>query len=214
MATVRAKSHVLGASGRMLVVAAIHVCAGVLIAQGLEIKSSLEGQRAIEVTSIPERSPDDPLQPLPEAQMTDIPVILVPPIVDAFESDEPVEESTALTATNDTSIGTDTRVDSGTALPEAKIVGVRTDTRHPLSQPPYPPIAIRLSEEGTGVVAVWVLPDGRVGDVRMERSTGSPRLDSAALAEARRWRMLPATRDGAPFAQWHSVRVVFRLDNR
>jgi TonB family protein len=47
------------------------------------------------------------------------------------------------------------------------------------------------------------------------RSTGFPALDQSAMAEAKkRWRMLPATRDGVPFAQWHRLRVVFKLENR
>jgi periplasmic protein TonB len=62
---------------------------------------------------------------------------------------------------------------------------------------------------------VYVMPTGRIGDVRVVRSTGSPSLDQSAIDEAkRRWRMLPATRDGEPYAQWHRLKVTFNLKNR
>jgi hypothetical protein len=35
------------------------------------------------------------------------------------------------------------------------------------------------------------------------------------MEEARRkWRLLPAMRDGEPYAQWHRLRVVFNLKDR
>jgi protein TonB len=64
-------------------------------------------------------------------------------------------------------------------------------------------------------VEIYVMPDGRVGDARIVKSSGFERLDQVTLDEARRsWRMLPATRNGEPFAQWHRLRVVFKLTTR
>ena len=94
------------------------------------------------------------------------------------------------------------------------IVSVRADPRHPLTQPMYPPTDQRLGNQGSVDIEIYVLPNGRVGDARVLRSSGFERLDQSALDEARRrWRMLPATRDGEPVAQWHSLRVVFKLKN-
>ena len=60
-----------------------------------------------------------------------------------------------------------------------------------------------------------MLPNGRVGDARVVKSTGFEELDLAALAEAKRnWRLLPATRDGEPIAQWHRLRVTFKLNEQ
>ena len=62
---------------------------------------------------------------------------------------------------------------------------------------------------------MYVLPNGRIGDVRVLKSAGSPTLDQSAVDEAkRRWRMLPATRDGEAYAQWHRLKVTFSLRNR
>jgi TonB family protein len=56
---------------------------------------------------------------------------------------------------------------------------------------------------------------GRVGDARIVKSTGFPALDQSALDEAKRkWRLTPATRDGVPFAQWHRLRVTFKLNTQ
>ena len=61
---------------------------------------------------------------------------------------------------------------------------------------------------------IYVLPNGRVGDARVLRSSGFEDFDQSALQEARRnWRFLPATRDGQVFAQWYRLRVVFKLQN-
>ncbi len=92
---------------------------------------------------------------------------------------------------------------------------VMLDARHPLTQPPYPTSSIRLGEEGNLDIEVLVGRDGRVVDARVARGSGYPRLDQAAIAEARRtWRLTPATVGGEPVEMWHRIRVTFRLDQR
>jgi protein TonB len=94
------------------------------------------------------------------------------------------------------------------------VTAVRLDSRFPLTQPPYPPRDIREGNTGTADIEIYVLPNGRVGDARIVRSTGFEGLDRSALAEAKRaWRLVPATRDGVPIAQWHRLRVVFKLNS-
>jgi protein TonB len=103
----------------------------------------------------------------------------------------------------------------GSAVVVPAIVSVRPDPRYPLTQPMYPPTDQRLGNQGSVDIEIYVLPNGRVGDARVLRSSGFERMDQSALDEAkRRWRMLPATRDGEPVAQWHSLRVVFKLKNQ
>jgi protein TonB len=92
------------------------------------------------------------------------------------------------------------------------IVPVRQDPRYPLSQPPYPPSDVRAGNAGTAQIEVYVLPNGRVGDARVVKSTGFDSLDRSALEEAKRkWRLTPATRDGVPIAQWHRLQVTFKV---
>jgi protein TonB len=78
--------------------------------------------------------------------------------------------------------------------------------------PPYPDLARRLGEEGMVVLDVALDADGRVTDVRVNRSSGSARLDGAAVAWVRdNWRYRPATRDGAGVAATVQAGVVFNL---
>ncbi|MES1263064.1 MAG: energy transducer TonB, partial [Peristeroidobacter soli] len=99
--------------------------------------------------------------------------------------------------------------------PAAQLVGVRPDPHHPLSKPQYSARMIREGNQGTIDVEVYVMPNGRVADARVVKSTGFAELDLAAIAEAKRnWRLLPATRDGVPYAQWYRLRVTFKLNEQ
>jgi protein TonB len=99
--------------------------------------------------------------------------------------------------------------------PRIPVVAPRIDARRPLTQPPYPAADVRAGNEGNGDLEVYVLPNGRVGDARIVRSTGFERLDRSAIEEAKRnWRLVPGTRNGQPEAQWYRVRVTFRITNQ
>ncbi|HKE95780.1 MAG TPA: TonB family protein [Povalibacter sp.] len=85
------------------------------------------------------------------------------------------------------------------------------DPRRGLSEPIYPAAVIREGFEGTVVLSVQVLENGRVGEVRIDSSSGDPRLDESAAREARRWRLIPGTRDGVPVVLWKQIPIRFRL---
>jgi protein TonB len=90
----------------------------------------------------------------------------------------------------------------------------RQDPRRPITQPEYPATSVRLGEEGAVILKFMVMPNGRVdGDtISVVESSGSERLDKAAIAEARKaWKFIPGTKDGKPAATWHQFRVVFEL---
>jgi protein TonB len=78
-------------------------------------------------------------------------------------------------------------------------------------EPPYPAAARRLGEQGVVVVRVLVGIDGAVARAEVATSSGSPRLDNAALASLRRWRFAPANSGSGPVESWMSLRIVFRL---
>lgn len=85
------------------------------------------------------------------------------------------------------------------------------DARFPLSEPEYPVPEIRMQHAGTVWLSVQILPNGRVGAVRLDQSSGYARLDDSAMREARRWRMKPGTQDGVAAAMWKRVPITFRL---
>ena len=97
------------------------------------------------------------------------------------------------------------------APPEPVIVGPEIDRRMGLSEPVYPIHEIRMQHTGTVVLSVQVLANGRVGEVRLEKSSGYPALDQSAMREARRWRLIPGTRDGVTAVMWKQIPITFRL---
>ncbi|HTW36493.1 MAG TPA: energy transducer TonB [Rhizomicrobium sp.] len=65
----------------------------------------------------------------------------------------------------------------------------------------YPPIAIRLNQEGTTTVDVHVSADGAVTGVDIKDSSGHDSLDQAAIkCITNAWRFKPAMQNGQPVA--------------
>lgn len=125
---------------------------------------------------------------------------LVLPVVDGVAG-LPAEESVAGPASG---TGAGTTAIAATAL---QFHAVRSTDDY------YPSASIQLGEQGSVVVQVCVGPSGQLqGAPGVERSSGSPRLDRAAV----RWagealRFTPATVDGVPVAACKGFRVNFTL---
>lgn len=67
----------------------------------------------------------------------------------------------------------------------------------------YPAISVRLGEQGTTVLAFRITTAGTVKEPRILVSSGSDRLDAAALACVASWRYRPAVQDGKPIeVEW------------
>ncbi len=79
-------------------------------------------------------------------------------------------------------------------------------------RPNYPIAARRRGDEGTVFVRVLVTADGLAGSVGLEKSSGHPSLDEAALTAVRSWRFVPAKQGDKAIDSPHVVPVVFRLD--
>jgi periplasmic protein TonB len=204
-----AERRPLGALGRMGVVAAMHVGVLYLIADSMGIVPSILPAKT-EITIIDEAPPPDEVLPPPQPvdfTRADTVVLPDPPLDLVYEPADVI--------TGPPPDVVESRVDGGSAVVQPFIVGVSQDSRYPLSQPPYPPSEVRAGNTGTTEIEVYVLPNGRVGDARIVKSTGFEALDRSALEEAKRkWRLTPATQDGVPFAQWHRLKVTFKLNQQ
>lgn len=84
-------------------------------------------------------------------------------------------------------------------------------TSHAVTAADYPVESISLREVGTTQVQFLVHVDGAVRDTIIARSSGSPRLDQAAIQTVSRWRYKPATQNGRPVPAWLDANVVFQL---
>ena len=153
--------------------------------------------RLIEDTATPKQPEPTPPKPdvsPPEVQPQDI---VVPDVaVDQATDTAPQAVTTDSTAVSDPSAATPAKV----------------DPNHPLTQPPYPPQSRRLGEQGSVQLLLYVLANGHVGEARVNRSSGYPALDDAAMKEAMRaWRFVPLQRAGEATAGWVTIAVTFKL---
>jgi protein TonB len=158
---------------------------------------------------------DEPIDPTPPPRLIDIEPDTREIFVPTPELPLPPED--VAPPQTDLRIGTtvvppETRdVGSGPSVATPVLKLPEIDMRRPLSEPTYPSRAIRENRTGTVVLSVFVLADGRVGDVRLEQSSGSPDLDDSALREAKRWRLKPGTKDGVAFGMWKQIPITFQL---
>jgi periplasmic protein TonB len=94
------------------------------------------------------------------------------------------------------------------------VVPPRADASHLNNPPPaYPSLSRRMREEGKVLLDVHILEDGRVGEIKLRRSSGFSRLDQAALSAVKRWRYVPARQGGKAIAYWYVQPVQFTLRN-
>lgn len=101
------------------------------------------------------------------------------------------------------------------AIAPAPLVPPRFDAAYLDNPPPaYPAMARRLREEGRVLLRVLVTADGRAGSIEVATTSGSERLDQAALDAVRRWRFVPAKRGDAAVAAHVIVPISFALESR
>lgn len=75
----------------------------------------------------------------------------------------------------------------------------------------YPPIAIRLNQQGTTIVIVHVTPTGTVDDATVKATSGHDALDEASVRCVSKWTFRPATKDGAPVAAYKEFGIRWML---
>jgi len=80
-----------------------------------------------------------------------------------------------------------------------------------MSEPNYPEAARKRGEEGRVLLKVEVLANGRVGQVKVEESSGFTLLDEAALRTVRNWRFKPALKGREEVACWINIPIGFTL---
>jgi periplasmic protein TonB len=78
-------------------------------------------------------------------------------------------------------------------------------------QPDYPPELIRQEVEGAVTIRVLIGTDGRVKAVEPIRFAHSELLQVTQQHALRKWRFLPATRDGVAVESWREMSVRFEI---
>jgi periplasmic protein TonB len=182
------------------IVIAIHIAgiAGLIaaLAQGALIKQLQEIKASVDTQKIPPKAPPPPppdlvKPPPPVAIVPDFQVASAPPppVTVAPKAPPPPPPAAAPAPSND---------------PLRPIV--RTHTL-----PPYPPISVRLNEQGTTLMEVHITAEGNVDDCKVVQTSSSDRLDAAACDYVKsHWRWQPPTNKGQPVAV--STRVSVKWD--
>ncbi|HEX7801703.1 MAG TPA: energy transducer TonB [Pseudoxanthomonas sp.] len=78
--------------------------------------------------------------------------------------------------------------------------------------PRYPSEALRRGESGTVLVRVEVDVNGAPAGVALVQRSGSRDLDRAAMEAVRKWRFMPAQRDGQAVASSLVIPIDFKAD--
>jgi protein TonB len=141
-----------------------------------------------------------PSEPIPEKQTVPLPEpdpIPAPVAETGRVPDEPVDEQKAATPK------------------DIQSFQARVQQAFPLYQdnppPDYPALARKRNWEGRVELDVLVGRDGRVMDLKVERSSGYSLLDRSALKSVSQWHFEPGKRGDERLDMWVRVPVVFRL---
>lgn len=197
----------------------IHVALLYALATGLAVRFVEQIPQVLQVNVIDRQQPQtvQPAAPPPAPELVapqSVPQIPVPQIVIAHAPTAP-HVITAVTVEKPISVA------SHSSLPVIPIEAVPAIAPTPArgiegthTTPPYPPISVRLGEEGTVRLRIALDSSGRVHAVNVLKTSGSERLDNAALSwVAKHWRYAPATHAGRPVASSVLADVKFDLRN-
>lgn len=101
-----------------------------------------------------------------------------------------------------------------TASSSTQVTAARFDANY-LSHPAdYPPLSVRMNEEGRVLLQVDVSADGRPLDIVLKQSSGFTRLDQAAIKTVAQWQFKPAQQNGRAVASTVDVPLLFTLKKK
>lgn len=183
-----------------VLVLALHVVLIYGIAGSLGIVKLPEFAKPMEAVIID--APQEQHEPVPIVKPDlETPQVETPPIEDTVpEIEVPSDEPAPNAITAQTS----------PSPPVAETADMKVNRR---VDPVYPSGSRRDGEQGTGQFRVLVDENGKPQDVQVLKSTGFPRLDTAALEAIRKWAFSPAQQNGQKVKSWTRVQVAFQLQN-
>lgn len=193
----------------LVAIIALHLFIFWALATGLAQRAIEQLAPPIQTDIVQEETKKVEPPPPPPPQFEKPPVEIPPPDV-TIEMPVETTQSTAITNV--------TTKPQPAAPPPPKAAGVKTAAGpgkgFPNSEDYYPPASMRLGEQGVVVVTACVDPNGKLaGDPKVEKSSGSTRLDEGALrlAKAASGHYKPATEDGKPVQGCSNFAIRFQL---
>lgn len=170
------------------------------------------------IISAPVSTPQTPPKPLPVRPKTEQPKPVEPLPLITSTSVAPAQIAAPAPPVRDLPPieAAPSRTESAPAPAAASapsLVSPRFDAAYLQNPPPvYPALARRLGEQGRVFLRVLVAADGVAHQVELKTSSGSARLDHAALDTVKRWRFVPARQGDQAVAAWVVVPISFALE--
>lgn len=78
-------------------------------------------------------------------------------------------------------------------------------------KPKYPRTARKRGYEGEVKLKVYVLANGKVGEIKVIRPSGYEILDQSALEAVKKWVFVPGRENGKEISSWVTVPITFQL---
>jgi periplasmic protein TonB len=210
------------ASGRRLtglvVTVAFHILLVYAVMTGLArkivevVRPPLETKIIEEVKTPP---PDKPPPPPPPKLVAPPPPFIPPPEVVVQVPVQPAPAITAVVPTPPPAPIPPPAAPAPTPAPQPVHVPVRTPPvvqAASCEKPPYPSAARRANETGTVLLTFLIDTNGSVVESKVERSSGSRRLDEAARQGLELCKFKPGMVDGRPTRSWARLEYVWKLE--
>ena len=203
----------------LVVVVAFHAAMGYALVNGLARKivevvtQPLDTKIIEEIKPLP---PDKPPPPPPPKLAAPPPPYIPPPEIQVQVPQSAAAAITAITREKpiEPVAAPGQRIVAAPA-PAPRAAPVRTAPvvdANACDKPEYPSAALRAQETGIVLLAFLIDVDGSAMESRVERSSGSRRLDEAARKALGLCKFKPATTDGKPERAWAKIEYVWKLD--
>ena len=199
-------------SGLLAVVIGLHVgifllilAAKTVVPQIMEMPLLVDLLQAAPIEKPPQAKPLPMVKPQPvKPQRTPAPQMPTPQI-EATQSNLPAPA---------TAIATPPVEIKPTAPPAEPLVQPRFDADYLKNPSPnYPPLSRKMGEEGKVILRVLVSAQGSADSVEIKTTSGSQRLDDAAVNTVKQWKFIPAKRGDSAVPSAVLVPIIFKLEH-
>ncbi len=203
---------------KIAIVGALHVAVGAALIHNMNSKSFTMPKLPAELVMFTPEAPPPPPPPEPpqEVKKTVAPTKVIVPEVEVAVTPPP--ESPVVAAVE----AEPAPADPGPATPEAPPSAPSSNTgvmrtaaladANGCAKPDYPARAARNGDVGTVALALLIGVDGKVTDARVQKSSGSKELDSAAKAALSLCQFKPAMANGVAEPAWGKIAYVWTLN--
>lgn len=212
------------APGKLFLAVTLHVA----VMAALLHAAPVELPRAAPVLSVSLLHPGEPEKPVekqkpPEPEVKPVQKKVTPrpqmskttpaPLIQADQTarvEQPVQDLAPVASETRTPVAV---TEAASSVPSpAPILPPRFDAAYlDNPRPVYPPLSRRMGEQGKVLLRVAVNASGLPTEVGLHQSSGSPRLDAAAIEAVQRWRFTPARQGDQAIAASVIVPIVFSL---